>query len=478
MTTVAYSYSDPLLESPPVTELWGEEVERIYQDLGDRHQLHQLIEDCKDSIVSIGIDRVLLRSLDELGDTIEDVSNCLHAFHTLGITLIPLDSSLDNLDDSSQNTTEPAAVLTLFRTIQKSQTTRRIQLGHARNRVKALPPPGKAPYGYRRGKDRYALDRSAAPVVKDFVEHFLLYGSLRGSVRYLANKHKKKISVSTGQRWLTSPVYRGNLAYHNGDVVPDTHLAIISREEAAQVDRLLRRNRTLPTRTASAPRSLAGLVKCGTCQSAMKITRTTSRGKSKEYLYVSPVRCPYRDHLDDKLTSSDTSSDTSSGESLLYPDNPYRPCRSIPYEQLLNKTIQRICDDLPKAVANTNLPDLDTIKQRIQQQIEARELVLSQLPELQRSGVLDAETADLRAYIVRTEIAELRKKRDQLPPVNLTAIAQTVSIQQFWLDLSEAERRFYFREFIDCIQIIRSGKEIDRKTGSSDDWQLKLIFMF
>ena len=478
MTTVAYAYSDPLLESPPSTQLWGEEVERIYQDLGDRHQLQQLIEDCKYSIGSMTIDKVILRSLDELGDTIEEVSDRLQAFHNLGITLIPLDraldDSVDNLDDSIQNITETAAMLTLFRAIQKSQTTRRIQLGHARNRVKALPPPGKAPYGYRRGKERYALDRSTAPVVKDFVEHFLLYGSLRGSVRYLAKKHKKKISVSTGQRWLTSPVYRGNLAYHNGDVIPDTHLAIISREEAAQVDRLLRRNRKLPPRTASAPRSLAGLVKCGACQSAMKITRTTSRGKSKEYLYLSPVRCPYRDRGDDVLASSDTSSDGS----MLNPPKPYPPCRSIPYEQLLNKTIQRICTDLPRAVTNAELPDLDTIKQRLQKQIESRETILSQLPKLQISGVLDAETADLRAYTVRTEIAELRKKLDQLPPVNLTAIAQAVSIQQFWFDLSEAERRFYFREFIDCIEIIRSGKETDFKTDSSDDWHLKLIFMF
>ncbi|MDP5338587.1 MAG: recombinase family protein, partial [Nodularia sp. (in: cyanobacteria)] len=55
-----------------------------------------------------------------------------------------------------------------------------------------------------------------------------------------------------------------------------------------------------------------------------------------------------------------------------------------------------------------------------------------------------------------------------LPPVNLRSVAQAVSIPQFWFDLSEAERRFYFREFIKQIEIIRQEKE----------WKLRVIFIF
>ena len=49
---------------------------------------------------------------------------------------------------------------------------------------------------------------------------------MRGAVRYLAQKYSKKISVSTGRRWLTNPVYRGDTAYHNDEVVSNTHLPI------------------------------------------------------------------------------------------------------------------------------------------------------------------------------------------------------------------------------------------------------------
>ncbi|MEL6319823.1 MAG: recombinase family protein [Cyanobacteria bacterium J06626_14] len=492
MATVAYSYRNPLLDSPDDqgwSDLDGETIIRFYQDLGDRLQLHQLLNDCvvnngqsspdvlnlnseklSSSPLPQRIQKVVLRQLNDLGDTVDEVGDRLQQFQALGVTVRSLDPDTElpaHFEPSrpipipkSDASLNPSDLLTLFQTLQQRQNAQRLRLGHARNRVKALPPPGKAPYGYRRGKDRYAIDRSTAPVVKDFVEHFLLYGSLRGSVRYLAKKYNKPISVSTGQRWLSSPVYRGDLAYKNGDVVPDTHLAIISREEAAQVDRLLRRNRKLPARTASAPRSLAGLVKCGRCQSAMKITRTTSRKKgSKAYLYLTPVACPYRTQA------------SPAEESIT-------PCRSIVYDQVLTATIERICTDLPQAVSNATLPDLDGIAARFQQQITAKEAVLQQLPQLQASGILDADTAELRAYTVRTEIASLRQQRDQLPPPNLMQIAQTVSIRQFWLDLSEAERRFYFREFIDRINIHRPQKPDNQEPASTPSWTLSLVFMF
>jgi hypothetical protein len=84
------------------------------------------------------------------------------------------------------------------------------------------------------------------------------------------------------------------------------------------------------------------------------------------------------------------------------------------------------------------------------------------------TGILDIETAKLRVYKLRTEISELQAKLAILPPVNLRSVAQSVSIPQFWLDLSEVERRFYFREFIQQIQIMRQNRE----------WDIQIIFIF
>ncbi|MEP0921357.1 recombinase family protein [Leptolyngbya sp. ST-U4] len=437
---LAYAYTDPLFEAVPDRAIWGRTIDRIYQDLGgakqasaesNRPQLQQLVRDCQTETVAC----VLVRHLEELGDSVEEVGERLREFEQLDIPLIAIAEPIGSVDQPLRR----SDVLHLLQTVQQSHASRKLKRGHAQNRIKTLPPPGKAPYGYRRGKDRYTIDRSTAPVVKDFFEHFLLYGSLRSSVRYLQKKYGKKISASTAKRWLTSPVYRGDLRYHNGETVQDTHAPILSRDEAAQVDRLLRRNRRMPARSASAPRSLSGLVTCANCGSAMKISRVKATRAHPEYLYLRPVNCEHQPK-----------------------------CRAIPYQKVLEHTIDRVCQDLPQAVNTAPLPDIDGIQQGISGQISAKQAILEQLPSLVQQDILDSETADLRAYKLRTEMANLQVKLAQLPPVNLKTIAQVVSIPQFWLDLSEAERRFYFREFIREIQIIRE----------ENNWQIKLVFIF
>lgn len=420
---IAYLYTQPLLDAPPDRVAWQGKVDQIYQDWGDRYQLHQLLQDCQTEPVQT----LLIRRWDELGDSVQEVSQCLDRLRSLGVEVTASESP------SAQT---PLAWL---QAIQQSHRSRRIRQGHARNRVKALPPPGKAPYGYRRGKERYTIDRTVAPIIKDFFEQFLLYGSLRGAVRHLEKRYSKKISASTGHSWLINPTYRGDLKYQDGRIVLNTHTPIVSRDEAAQIDRLLQQHRTLAPRTASASRSLSGLVTCAQCQSAMTISRVTDRQRIQEYLYLRPITCPNRPK-----------------------------CRSIPYEQVLDQTIQHICQDLPRAVEEKPIPDLEPIKQGITGAIGAKQQILSQLPDLVTSGILDTETAELRGYHLRTELAELQSKLAQLPPVNLKAIAQTVSIPEFWLDLSESERRFYFREFIRQIQLIRHDRS----------WTIQLVFIF
>ncbi|NJL88271.1 MAG: recombinase family protein [Leptolyngbyaceae cyanobacterium SM1_1_3] len=316
MKIYAYLYCDPLLDAAVTEAVWGWEVDRVYCDRGTqtatRPQLSQLLADCALAPPAY----LLIRRLEELGDSIAAIGDRLQQLELLSVIVMATQQNF-----CTGGPAQPSAAVSLMQLlgqIQLYQRSRRIQQGHARNRIKALPPPGKAPYGYRRSRDRYSVDRAAAPVVKDFVDRFLLLGSLRGAVRYLEKKYGKKISVSTGRRWLTSPVYRGSLGYQGNQVVPDTHTAIISREEAAQIDRLLRRNRHLPPRTASAPRSLAGLVTCATCESAMKITRVTQPRREHEYLYLIPTACPQQPK-----------------------------CKAIAYEEILQRTIQTICAELP-----------------------------------------------------------------------------------------------------------------------------------
>lgn len=435
MRIIAYLYVDPTIEEIPEVEIWGWEVDLIYQDLGDRTQLQQLQQDCQ----NIPPNYLLLRRVEELGDTLDAIIDRLQQLESMGIKVIATEQNYQT-PEADDNRESRDRLVSLLAAIEADRRSRRIRQGHARNRLKAIPPPGKAPYGYRRGKDRYILDRSTAPVVKDFFDRYLLYSSLRGSVRYLEKKYGKKISVTTGRRWLTHPIYRGDTLYHNGDIVVNTHPAILSREEAAQIDRLLRRNSRLPSRTASAPRSLAGLTICHECKTNYTITRVVARNNVKEYLYLRPVSCPRINR-----------------------------CKGISYTEVLTKTIEQICQQLPPAIAGLSQVGGFNPKSAIAAEIAQKEAILQQIPDLQIQGILDGETADLRSYKLRAELARLQQNLAQLPPDNLKPIAQEISFPQFWWDLSESERRFYFREFIKQILIIRD------RDGS---WHLKIVFIF
>ncbi|MCL2924445.1 MAG: recombinase family protein [Trichodesmium sp. MAG_R04] len=436
MKIIAYSYTNPLWETAPDQTIWGWEIDQIYQDLGDRQQLQQLLQDCQTQTV----DYLLIRQLEELGNSVEEVCDRLTQLEFLNIKIISLKSDIKINEPIPINTQATKTdLLKLLNQIRQNQHSRKIRQAYARNRIKAIPPPGKAPYGYRRGKDRYAIDRSAAPIVKDFFESFLLFGSLRGAVRHIEKKYGKKISVTTGRRWLSNPVYRGDLRYQNGEVISNTHLPIISREEAAQIERLLRRNRRMPPRTASAPHSLAGLVVCTECESPMITARVTTFRKDKQYLYLRPKSCSRQ-----------------------------RKCKALAYQKVLEQTIEIICRELPLAVATLEIPNMNGIKSKIQQNISEKQEILSQLPNLITKGIFDQETAELRTYKLKTEISQLESQLNQLPPVNLLETAKAVSISQFWWDLSESERRFYLREFISKIEIIRQDI----------NWYLQVIFIF
>jgi len=418
---VAYSYVDPLLELAPDASFWDADIEQVYSDYGDRTALEALVRSIRSGLVGT----VVVRKISELGNSLAEIAKTLSDIQAANVSLQVLDQN-HTLSLAGANVTQ---IVELFDDVASERHRQRVQHGHARNRIAALPPPGRAPFGYRRGKDRYTIDRAAASIIKDFFENFLLYGSLRGAVRFIEQKHHKKISVSTGRNWLTNPAYRGDLAYKTGDIILNTHPALVSREEAAQVDRLLRRNRTLPPTTASAARSLAGLVKCHQCQSKMTITSTRPRhAKHAGYLYLRPAACG-------KIA------------------NVGHACPLVHYDDILEQVIQRICHDLPQRVSQTKLPNVEQIKTQFQAQIDEQENRLIEISDLCDRGILDSTTAQMRAYQIRVQMGILQNKLSQLPPASLSMISRSVSIPEFWRDLSEAERRFYFREFLKMIAL-------------------------
>ncbi|MBJ7898436.1 MAG: recombinase family protein [Cyanobacteria bacterium RI_101] len=423
MGVVIYHYQDPLLD--PAPSVATADAEAVYLDFGGRAEWARLLADLQARPDAF----LWLSSLGDLGDSPEEIGARLSQLQALGVRgkCLAEDKSLADL--------APGLTWSELEQLQDNQQSRRLRRGHARKRRQGLPPPGKAPYGYRKTPERYVLDRSAAPLVKTFCEQFLRLGSLRGAVRYLAQNYGKKISLTTARRWLTHPVYRGDLLYQNKIIIPNTHNPILSREDGAQIDRLLGQNRSRPPRSASAPRALAGLVHCPLCQSLWVVNALK---KPRPYLYLRPQTCPQAPK-----------------------------CAALNYDAVLEAVIAQICAQLPQAAAQSPAANLTALKSQLEGEMDRRQTLLTQLPQLLESGILDADTLALRRYTLQQELAQLRQRLDRLPPGELTRLAPALSLPQFWLDLSELERRFYLREFVREIQLRRRGKSWDAKVEFS-----------
>ncbi|MGK7945089.1 MAG: recombinase family protein, partial [Microcystaceae cyanobacterium] len=387
---------------------------------------------------------VLIRHLEELGDSVTEIIQNLTFLESQHIEVITVeeDYSTSKFADLSKQELKGQLTSILQKIIyQKRQKS--LKQGHARNRLITSPPPGKAPYGYRKGQGKYIIDRSTAPVVKAFFEQFLLFGSLRGAVKFIEQKYGKKIAVSTGRNWLANPVYRGNLCYKKNEIIPQTHAPILSEDEAAQIDRLLRQNRQFSTRTASASRSLAGLVTCQKCDSKMTITRMVAKKKQTEYIYLRTNHC--------SLTPK---------------------CKGINYDDFLIEIIETVCVELPQKVSQLTLPNIEIAKERVKTAIAEQTQLIETVKHLEAQGILDSETSQLRIYKIKVKIAELKAQGAQLPLDNLNTITKVLSVKEFWLGLSEEERRFYFREFIKEILITRPNEH------DPNDFKLQLVFVF
>ncbi|BAQ66110.1 recombinase family protein [Geminocystis sp. NIES-3709] len=436
---IAYTYTDPIIDKIPNSFIWGCEVDRVYQDIGDRQELTNLLKDCQKSSPNY----LLIRSLCEFGNNLTEVTQIIFQIEVLNIEIISIEEDYNsNKFKLIKDSKTKEKLVNIWEEINRKIHSKKLEKSHGNNRLKILPPPGKAPFGYLRGKDSYIINRATAPIVKAFFDRFLLYASLGDSVRYLAEKFNKKIALSTARYWLTNPIYRGDLAYKNKEIISDTHTPILTREESAQIDRILRSHRLVKPRSASANYALAGLIKCQKCQSSFRITQINKKKYQDKYLYLIPTQC--------------------SEES---------PCKALKYNQVFEKTINKICEQLPLLTKNLNAPNPQFIQTTLEKKIEDKENILTQIPKLIQENIFDEETANIRSYKIKLEIAQLKQKIAQLPPDNLPKISLALSNPQFWYDLSPAECRFYLREFIKIIKIIPAN-------SINKNWEIILNFVF
>ena len=121
MQIAAYLYTAPQLDPPVDGNLWGWEVERIYRDtpLKDAAQQRPQLQE----LLAHAPDYLLVRRLDELGDSLTAVAEHLSALETAGTVVIATEQTYQTPAPGESHPQLPV----ILAEVQAAQRQRRIR---------------------------------------------------------------------------------------------------------------------------------------------------------------------------------------------------------------------------------------------------------------------------------------------------------------------------------------------------------------
>lgn len=292
-------------------------VHDVYVDDGwsgtnfDRPEFIRMMEDVKDRAVNC----VIVKDLSRFGRNYIDVGQYIEKiFPLMDIRFI---SVTDNLD-SVKNPQTMNNIIVPFKNLINDEYCRDIS-NKVRSSLDLKRKQGKhigsfACYGYKKDPEDHnhlVIDGEAADVVRDIFRWYKSGMSVIGISKKLNQmgvpnpscykkmqglRYKNRYEKMTDHRWpessvrriLANRMYVGDLVQglikiksykvqvaqrqpkDDWIIVPDTHEAIVSREDFEVVQELLRRNtRVAPAKTDSKVYLFAGFIRCGDCGRSM-----------------------------------------------------------------------------------------------------------------------------------------------------------------------------------------------------------------
>ncbi len=383
------------------------------------------------------VKQVIITRLDRLSRSLPTLRKVLNEFQESECVLLALD---DNLDLSTAAGKFHVNMLGAVAEMESDRLSERIRRGkeHFRKEKRA----SHAPFGYIVRDYRLYPNRepflclladkkeySKAGMARDLIEHYITKKSLNEGCRYFQNRYGYSEFWQTAfKRWLTSPVLQGDLVYYpkskNPEIHPNTHEALISREEAQTIKDILEFNRKVGGfghRRGVYP--LTGLVKCecgGGC-----VVATGSKGVIKYFVCARTRlgRCE-RKH-------------------------------SVKIEKLENAVIEALISraDEIALFANVGFVEESPELQDLRIQLADLEALTNT-----RRNVNPAISEAMRK--LRNQIEQLQQQtqsQDQINLNNQELLKLVASRHDFWAEQDTVQKQKFFRALVDHV-LVSNGK--------------------
>ncbi len=394
-----------------------------------RSNFQQLMQWVRGGLVK----RVIITRLDRLSRSLPTLRKVLTEFQESECVLVALD---DNIDLSTAAGKFHVNMLGALAEMESDRLSERIRRGkeHFRNEKRA----SHAPFGYIVKDYRFYPNRepflclladkkeySKADMARDLIEHYITEKSLNEGCRYFQHRYGYSEFWQTAlKQWLTSPVLQGDLVYYpkskNPEIHPNTHEALISREEAQTIKDILEFNRKVKGfghRRGVYP--LTGLVKCecgGRC-----VVASGSKGVIKYFVCARKRigRCE-RKH-------------------------------SVKIADLENAVIEALTT---RADEIAQFADVGVVEESAELQDLRRQLVGLETLTNNSRNVNPAISEAIRK--LRNQIEQLQQQtqnKDQINVNNRELLRLVASDHDFWAEQDTVQKQKFFRALIDHVLV-------------------------
>ena len=253
----------------------------------NRPALKRLLADAKEGKFKV----VVCYKLDRISRNLRDFLDITDALQKSGVRLACVAHPIDTGTAAGRAFVNLMAV---FAALEREQSAERVRDRCHAVRRKGGYIGGCTPFGYLARDKHLVPDPERRDVVRQIYEAYLRTGSVKAVAAGLVSQGVKR---ADGRPWnlpyvlriLTGRVYVGEVEFE-GKVVAGENEALVPKELWEEVQKLVRLRRSstgkkTPTRE---PHPLSGLVRCGSCGSAMTALMARSRhGNNKVYWYYS-----------------------------------------------------------------------------------------------------------------------------------------------------------------------------------------------
>lgn len=237
-----------------------------------------------DFIKNYNINVVIVHELDRLARSMLDTLLFVDQLDKLGVAFVSIHDSFDTTTAQGQLQMH---ILSAFSEYFRKQLAAKV-IGGMVERAKKGKHMGRRPFGYKISPTGFDIDKKEAKIVKLI---FSMYLEQNLGLRSIAD-HLNSMGVKSrrGNTWshvsvreiLENEVYTGTFIW--SDIrVENNHPAIIDRTTWDKVQGRRRRKKELGARSHNSIFLLSGLLRCGSCNGAAMVGRTTR--KLGKYIY-------------------------------------------------------------------------------------------------------------------------------------------------------------------------------------------------